>query len=263
MQVFDVHRHLGLLGKVEEMSLKEQIQQHLSVMDRLGVSQGLIMPSHAYPNPNGLDDTRTINDQIAEARDSYLEKFPVALGTVEPMYGEIGLEEVDRMMTELELDGISWHNRWQRSYVDSEMMYALIERAAEHDAVVLLHAYFESNLEEPWRVFNIINDFPDVDFIVADAFSGMKEGKKTTHWAAKLERDNVVFDTSGAKHIEKQLTRFVEEAGVKHLVYGGGGYSNNDRTSLPLPLEQIEQSTLSESEKRALLWDNAARVLDL
>lgn len=263
MDVFDVHRHLGLLGKIEEMPLEKQMQQHIDVMDRLGVSKGLVMPSHAYPNPNGLADTQTINDQMAEARDSYPGKFPIALGTVEPMYGEQGLEEVDRMMNELQLDGVSWHNRWQRSYVDSQMMYSLIERAAEHDAVVLLHAYFESNLEEPWRVFNVINDFPDVDFIVADAFSGSKEGKKTTHWAAELDRDNVLFDTSGAKHIEKQLSSFVDEVGVENLVFGGGGYSDNERTSLPLPTEQIQQSSLSETEKRALLWDNAARVLGI
>lgn len=263
MEIFDVHRHLGYLGETEEEPIDEQIDKHLNVMDNLGVDRALIMPSHAYPNPNGLADTRELNNRIAATRDEHTDKFPVALGTVEPMYGEPGLKEIDRMMTELNLDGVSWHNRWQRSYVDDPMMYELIERAADHDAVVLLHAYFESNLEEPWRAFRIVENFPDVDFIVADAFSGAKEGKKVTYWASQLDRNNVLFDTSGAKHIYKQIRPFIEQVGVENIVFGAGGYSNNERTSLPVPIEQIQNAEFTDKELEALFYDNAARLLDL
>lgn len=243
--------------------LEQQVDHHLSVMAEYGIDRAAAMPSHLYPNPNGLEDTRRINDRMAKLRERYADDFPVAFGTVEPSYGEAALPEIDRMMEELELDGVSWHNRWQRAYVDAPIMYDFVERAAEHDAVVVLHTYAESNLEEPWRAFRLVEDFPDVSFILADPFTSNKEAKKVTHWAADLDRDNVVFDTSGAKNIVRKGRAFVDSAGVEKLIFGAGGYTHNDTTSFACPIEQVERAGFTEAEREAVFHGNAERILGL
>ena len=64
------------------------------------VDQAIVIPSHAYLRPDGIADTRRVNDHIAAYREHDPKRFPAALGIVEPLYGARGLEEIDRLADE-------------------------------------------------------------------------------------------------------------------------------------------------------------------
>src|SRR6476469_7827826 len=110
--VFDVHHHVGrafdaLGGALDQPSAhpeeaaRIELADRLSIMDTGGVHQALVIPGHGYLRPNGIADTRRVNDEIAAYRDATPERFPVACGIVEPRDGALAFEEIDRAAGEL------------------------------------------------------------------------------------------------------------------------------------------------------------------
>lgn len=262
MKIFDAHHHIGSLQDVSfDKSLEQKVSHHTRIMDRYNISSAVLMPSPTYPNPNGVDDTRAINDSMATLRDLHTDRFPVAFGTVEPWYGEAGLQEIDRMLESL--DGIMWHNRWQRCFVDSPMIYDYIERAAKHDAIVGLHAYSGSELTSPWRVFNVTKSFPEIQFIVYDALGSVAQTQEIINRGVDLQLDNVVFDTALAPRLATQLPAFIEEFGVNRVVFGTDVYTDRDTPYTTRPIDQFHDAGLPEAHERAILHKNAVRVFDL
>ena len=93
--VFDVHHHVGrafdaLGGTLQDSSTdlaefeRFELAERLRLMDEGGVCQALVIPGHGYLRPNGIADTRRVNDEIAAYRDATPDRFPVACGIVEP-----------------------------------------------------------------------------------------------------------------------------------------------------------------------------------
>ena len=79
--VFDVHHHVGrafdaLGGALGETSVhpdevaRIELANRLRIMDEGGVHQALVIPGHGYLRPNGIADTRRVNDEIAAYRDA-------------------------------------------------------------------------------------------------------------------------------------------------------------------------------------------------
>jgi uncharacterized protein len=121
--VFDCHHHVGDVKAIvagafphDELSTADarglEMSQRVAIMDRDGCRQAAVIPSHAYERPNGQADTRAVNDAIAAYRDALRERFPVAIGVVEPLHGAVSLTELDRCRNELGLAGISFHTRF-------------------------------------------------------------------------------------------------------------------------------------------------------
>src|SRR4029453_18498539 len=119
--VIDVHHHLGsAVGSlgwsdsgVGPATPEADREGRLAVMDAGGVGQAIMQPPHNYLRPNGLSDTRRVNDETATYRDAGPERFPAALGVVQPQDGTLALDEVKRVATELGMVGISFHTLLQ------------------------------------------------------------------------------------------------------------------------------------------------------
>src|SRR5215471_19193405 len=106
--VFDVHHHVGRAfdalggeldndtGGAEEIARRE-LTERLRIMNEGGIRQALVIPGHSYLRPNGLADTKRVNDEIAAYRDDTRGRFPVACGIVEPRDGPRALDEIERV----------------------------------------------------------------------------------------------------------------------------------------------------------------------
>lgn len=259
MQVFDIHHHLGSLrDPTFQATAAATADHHLGIMDELGIDAAGILPAPVYPNPNGLADTREKNDQVAAVQATDPDRFPLAFGTVEPWYGAAGLDEVDRLLESL--DGIMWHNRWQRAAVNSPMIHDLVDRAADHDAVVGLHAHAGSDLTAPWRVFEVTQSYPDVQFAVFDVFSSRKQTNELVSRAPELDLENVVFDTALAPRLRTQLPGVIDTVGHEKLVFGSDVYTDQDGPFSTLIFEQFAETDLEADIQDAIFWENAARV---
>lgn len=259
MSGVDVHHHLGATpGRgVDGQPLAEKMSRHSRMLETNDLDQAVMMPSPVYENPEGIADTRQINDELATVAREYDEDVLATLGTVEPTYGDRGLDEIDRVLEDLGLPGLMWHNRLQKVPVNDDIMYNYVERTGDRGGVVVLHAIAGSSLNAPWRVRELVAAFPDIQFMVLDVFSSWDQTKQILQWGA--EHPNVTFDTGAASFLTHRIEDFVDQVGVDQLVLGTDYY-----THLPVreasELASLAATDLTDGEKRAIREDNARKL---
>ncbi|CAO3363382.1 amidohydrolase family protein [Azospirillum palustre] len=271
-QVFDLHHHVGSLDIVGAKGggargggagggMAADAEQRIAFMDRHGIAQALLMPSNGYQAPNGIADTRRVNDSVAEYRDRWSDRFPAALATVSPLEGDAALDEIDRCIQVLGMKGIVWHHRFQGCAIDHPRMDALLERVRHHGVPAFIHIIGDSKLESPWKLEVLAERFRDVQFVALDAFSS----PDFAHWMPHIARrhPNILFDTGVMVPVSHMIERFVREAGAHRLLLGTDFYSSPKLFSVPFPLLEILASDLTDGDCAEILGGNARRLLGL
>jgi predicted TIM-barrel fold metal-dependent hydrolase len=271
-EIIDVHHHVGdpaavfgalpLSGQPPEPDDRavDEMAKRLDVMDEGGVDKAVVIPGHGYYRPEGLKDTRRINDGIAAYRDSNPDRFPAALGVVEPAYGPYSLDEIDRVADELGLVGISFHVRFQGVSLDSSWVRTYVERMAEKDLTPVLHAVHETSENPLWKVAEIGRAVPDTPILVLDAF-GTHEGTKECFFTAEVA-PNLVFDTSLA-HSWGLIEHFVRSLGPERVAFGTDLYSWPLGRKISPVAAEVAASTLDDDAKRLILGGNARRLFHI
>jgi predicted TIM-barrel fold metal-dependent hydrolase len=270
-QIFDCHHHVGDVkafmadalpydAPSGEDALAREMAERVRIMDEGGVRQAAVIPGHGYPRPNGLADTRAVNDRIAAYRDAKPDRFPVAIGIVEPLYEELSLPELDRCKGALGLAGISFHTRFQGSSMDNPWILRYVERMGELGLVPVLHAMTESPDEALWKVAGVARAFPDLPMLVLDAFSTFEGTKECSEIAERCPR--LLFDTSLAYNFDF-IEVFARRFGAERVVFGTDLYSPPLGRRISHLIPQILESGLSDDEKALVLGGNARRLFGI
>jgi predicted TIM-barrel fold metal-dependent hydrolase len=269
--VFDCHHHVGdvrafmpLTGDTdaptEGEALAAERAARVAIMDAGGVRQAAVIPGHAYPRHNGHADTLAVNDRIAAYRDAQPDRFPVAVGIVEPMYEADGLSEVDRCARELGLVGISFHTRFQGVSMDSPWVLRYVERVVECGMVPVLHAMTESSDEALWKTAEVARAHPDVPMLVLDAFSSFEGTREAFTIAERCP--NLLWDTSLSYNFDF-LEQLARTFGAERVVFGTDLYSPPLGRRISHLLPQIVESSLTDDDKALVLGGNARRLFGL
>jgi predicted TIM-barrel fold metal-dependent hydrolase len=267
-RIFDLHHHVGSLDMVADAGAaraasgpEEDARIRLEFMDRHNIEQALLMPANGYPTPDGLSDTKRVNDALAEYRDKHKTRFPAALGTVSPLEGDGSLDEIDRCITQLGMRGIVWHHRFQGTAIDHPRMYLLLDRVRVHKVPAFIHIIADSKLESPWKLEMIADRYPDVTFVALDGFSSPDHA----HWMPYLasKHPNIVFDTGVMVPVSHMLENFVQKNGSHRLLLGTDFYSSPKLFSHPFPVYELLESDLSDDECANILGNNARKLLKL
>jgi predicted TIM-barrel fold metal-dependent hydrolase len=265
-RIFDAHQHIGALdtganeGHITTWSTQDDYARRTEMMDRFGVDAGIAMPSLQYLKPNGYIDTQSINENVARFRATYAERFPVALGTSEPMYGEaIAVREIDRIAEELHLDGVVWHHRFQGCFLADAKMNGLLRACAKHGLPAFFHVIADSNMEAPWMLEELYQAHPEVTFVACDAFSGPTQVRFVMQMAERCP--NLLFDTAVAFPLMRYIEEFVRRHGSERLIFGTDLYVSPPTYHYPHVLREIlEAPALSDVDKQNILCDNAERL---
>ena len=269
MLVVDCHMHIGDLSAslgdgashAMTMTVEEERAQRVARLADSGADWAIIQPAHSYLRPDGIKDTMRVNDGMAAYRAADSKHFPVALGTVEPLYGERSLEEIDRCKHELGLDGLSWHPRLQGVFLDNPWMRPYVKRMSELGLVPVLHCNAESKMEASWRMQKLAFEFPEVTFMAFDSFWSYERSMETLHLAAHTP--NVLWDTGGPLGFH-MIERFVQEHGSERFTYSGeAAYASapvRGGGGKPRLLQQILNADISDEDKANILGGNAARL---
>jgi uncharacterized protein len=267
-RMFDLHHHVGSLDMVAGAGAaraasdpKEDARIRLAFMDQHNIEQALLMPANGYPTPNGIADTRRVNDAMAAYRDRHPQRFPAALGTVSPLEGDGSLDEIDRCINVLGMRGIVWHHRFQGTAIDHPRMDLLLERLQQHRVPAFIHIIADSKLESPWKLEMIADRFPDLTFVALDGFSSPDHA----HWMPYLasKHPNIVFDTGVMVPVSHMVENFVRKIGAHRLLLGTDFYSSPKLFSHPFPVYELLASDLSDEECADILGNNARRLLKL
>jgi predicted TIM-barrel fold metal-dependent hydrolase len=244
----------GAAGAPDEMQIR------LDTMDRNGVDAAIVTPGHSYLRPEGLADTRRVNEAIAAYRDAHPDRFVAALGIVEPLYGRAGDIELRRIKQELGFVGVSIHTRFQGVSTDSPLVLAQIEVMAELGLVPFVHSVAEASEEALWRVQVLAKAFPDVPIVVLDCFSSHEQATHALHAADATP--NLIFDTSLAYTIDPVL-RLIDRYGSDRVIFGTDLYSHPLGYRRSFVLAQFLDSELPPDVLQRVLADNAERLLGL
>ena len=268
-RIFDLHHHVGTLDMVSRGGtpgaragdMADDARRRIAFMDAHHIVQALIMPANGYPAPNGLADTRRINDGIAAYRDRHIDRFPAALGTVSPLEGDGALDEIDRCIGELGMKGIVWHHRFQGAAVDHPMMDRLLARVEQHGAPAFVHIIADSTLESPWKLEMLADRHPGITFVALDGFSSPDHA----HWMPYLasKHPNIVFDTGVMVPVAHLIEGFVQKIGPERLLLGTDFYSSPKLFSHPFPIYELLASDISDAACDSILGGNARRLLGL
>ena len=269
MEVVDAHQHVGdlsnALGDREErevtVSPEEEMRNRVRGMAETGVDWAVIQPSHGYLKSEGIKDTMRANDGMAEYRRRDPARFPIALGTVEPLHGERSLEEIDRVKQELGLNGLSWHHRFQGCFIDNKWMRPILRRMADLKLVPFVHTNAESGLEAHWRLQKLARQFPELTFLALDAF--FTHERSTQLMDTADQSPNVLWDLGGpASYIPVET--WVRRHGSQNLTFSrGAGYSSTGPAKRPRLLDAILESNLKEEDKANILGRNVRRLFGM
>jgi predicted TIM-barrel fold metal-dependent hydrolase len=265
-RIFDLHSHVNenLVKRPLPdggFDVADDVQYRLGIMARGKVRAGGLMANHIYERPEGIVQTRQMNDFVAWYRDSHRDIFPVAIGGVEPIYGvKVGVAEIHRMATELHLDGVVWHHHFHGTDVDEPRMHAFVEALAEHQLPAFLHFNGDSLHEQPAELEPLAAAHPDVTFV---ALCSLHSGNAIYEIRRLAERcPNVLLDTSFVRPIGRQIEALASALSTDRLIFGTDmvPYAGSIYRLQPGLLDIVESDRLSEDDKQKIFWGNAERL---
>lgn len=270
--VLDVHHHVGSAfralggdisadsGSDAEAHAQRELASRLEIMDAGGVDQAIVIPGHGYERARGIVDTRAENDAIAVYRDRMPERFPAAVGIVEPRDGAASLDELTRCREELGIVGISFHTRFQGVSLDSQWIRSYCERMAVLGLLPVVHAMDETPEEALWKLAVLARSIPETPVLALDAF-GSYEATRQCFFIAEVA-PNIVFDTSLSYNFDF-IEDFIGQFGAERAVFGTDLYSHPVGRRISHILPQVVESDLSDETKRMVLHGNARRLFGL
>jgi predicted TIM-barrel fold metal-dependent hydrolase len=258
LRVIDAHQHVGDVSmsipqsveQTDELSederIADELARRLARMDLWGIDEAVIIASPSYLRPNGASDTRRVNDDVAAYRDRMPTRLRAAVGVAEPLHGAASIAEVERIATELDMVGVSFHARFQGCATDSPLILKIIQRVGEMGMVPFVHAIGEVADEGIYRIATLGRAFPDLPIVVLDAFSTNEQAIQATAIADFVP--NLVFDISLAVHTG-QITGFIRRFGADRVLFGTDLYSH--------PFD------LTPDQKTAIFAGNIQQILKL
>ncbi len=254
-KIIDVHAHIGVSASLQVAGGARDVMR---IMDENGIDQSVVLPIPGYQDPDGIKDTMMQNDHIAQAVKEFPDRFPRGLGAVEPRHGERALPEVDRIMGELGLSGLVFHNDFCGLPIDHPMMYDILKKAAEHkDIIVMMHTAQHSMLENPFQLGKVVEAFPEITFI--DAHPMMSE----THLSATIELakryPNLYFDMCSAIYHFDAIEKAVADIGEDRLLFG----SDNPYYDYCVEKDILAVSAVPEPAKKKIFYENARKLYRL
>jgi uncharacterized protein len=265
--VFDIHQHLGeaaVMGvSSADFDPAADFEQRRRMMDRFGIDRAAISPTSQYERPRGLEDTRAMNDRVANYRDRYSDRFPIGFGTVDPLQGmDNGIREIERMSASLGLQGVIWHHRMQGTWIADARMFGFLEAAGELGLVPLIHVISESTLESPWGLEVLAKKFPGLNFVALDPFTSPTQFQVMMMMAERVP--NIYFDTAGIWLLGRFLEKWIKTIGSRRLIFGTDLITSPLSLNAPYVKIEIDDSVdLTEEDKANILWRNAAGLFSL
>jgi predicted TIM-barrel fold metal-dependent hydrolase len=171
--------------------------------------------------------------------------------------------ELQSLVNEFGFRGIKIYPPYHHHYVNDSRMYPLYSKAQDLGLPMLVHtgsSVFKGariKYGDPLSLDDVAIDFPGLSILMAH--SGRPFWYQQAFWMAR-RHENVYMEISGlpAKNLMSYFPRL--EMIASKVVYGSDWPGNPD---LRQNVEAVRSLPISNLAKRAILYDNASRVLGL
>jgi predicted TIM-barrel fold metal-dependent hydrolase len=145
--------------------VQRSLERFIVEMDEAGVAKGVLVGRQA-------GHRIAANDDIAELRDTYPDRFPVALAGINGTDIDAAVAEIVRTIADLKFAGVAIDPGWwvPPRYVDDNRIYPIYEKCAELGGVLYLTCSLmqgpDISYAEPYRIQRVANDFPTLKIVV-------------------------------------------------------------------------------------------------
>ncbi len=198
----------------------------------------------------------SINNWVAEIQSPRIIKF----GAMHPDFSDPANEV--RRMKRLGIKGFKLQPNWQNFYPDDERVFPIYE-AAEGEMIVYFHSGYEidESMEikaVPERIAEIHKRFPGIAMVVAHMGGHLIWDRVSQCLLGK----ELYLDTSFCHKKDLEDSRFVamiQEHGVHKIIFG----SDAPCASPAGQLNRVMSLDLTDREKEAIVWKNAARLVGI
>lgn len=214
------HNHIGrTINRVPPVG--QNTQMCLSRFAESNMHAAISMPTAVgSPITRGLVDIREQNQVIVRACRDFPGVFPMGMALIEPRFGDLGIQEAEKAMTEPEFVGIVGHAPMK------EEVFPMIEVAAARGGLCNLH-WHDKLMDRTAKMF------PNARFIV-----------HASTWAAEnlAYHHNLIFEVvqyPDGPGSEWDFKWFADKVGRERLIFGA---------DLPYYDYRFLQRTLEEAD---------------
>ena len=279
MKAIDIHAHIPRMPGLSEYGIEPGLRQMFRMTDesisiekmvetyRAIDTMAVIFSVDAETETGDLPDP---NDYVAQTVESYPDVF-VGFCSVDPRKGKAAVEELERSVLSLGLQGLKLHPIHQAFFPDDPAFIPLFAKAEELGIPVLMHSgYAAAGANAPGgggfelaysrpipHVDSLAARHPDLTIIMAHpAWPWIQE-----QVAVALHKANVFIDLSGwaPRYIPKDLIAEASGRLRKKVLFG----SDYPYISPVTWLEQFQELDIRDESRPLILHDNAARILNL
>ena len=257
-KIFDVHTHIfpdkiaqkavEHIGRYYHIDMYENgtIDALLESGRQLGVDRCLVHSSATH-----VEQVTTINNYIADVVKSHSNL--VGFGTL-----HFDLDDVDaevKRIIGLGLKGVKLHPEFQHFVIDEPAMIPVYKGIAGK-LPLLIHVgdpYRDSS--SPLRLARVLDKFPDL-VVIAAHFGGYRMWEDSRKY---LLGRNIYMDTSSSLAFLDPATAvdMIRSHGTDKFMFGSDYPMWNQRDEL----DRFLQLDLTEAEREAILYNNAAKLL--
>ncbi len=251
----DMHVHpLDCFGPYQVAHVEEDAALLRAAAERSGVARMCLFSLHSTcPREPTVEQCRQANDYVLRLRDEDADFF-LPFCYVNPMYPDEAVREIERCVGRERMVGVKL---WVARRATDAGLDPILAQAEQWDVPVLQHAWRKTtgNLvgeSFPADVADMARRHPQARIIMAHLNGCNPRGIEAVASCA-----NICIDTSGGDPESGIVELAVERLGAERVVFG----SDAPIRHFGVSLAKVLGAHLSPVQKRAILWNNAARLL--
>ena len=253
----DIHVHpLNCFGAYPVSSARADAERLIATARRSGVTRMCVFSLYeSTPYEPTPEQCRLANDYVLRMRDAEPEAI-LPFCYVTPAFPDEAVTEIERCVGGHGMAGVKL---WVARKATDPGLDPIMEAAVEQDVPVLQHAWLKTtgNLpgeSTPFDVADLARRHPRARIIMAHLNGVGYRGIE-----AVVDVPNVVVDTSGGDPESSMVETAVRRLGAHRVVYG----SDAPIRHFGVTMNKVLGADIPDSDKRAVLWDNALRILKL
>jgi predicted TIM-barrel fold metal-dependent hydrolase len=257
-EIIDIHDHIfpdkiaekavDAIGRYYGIKMRHTgtVETLLEAGRRIGATNYVI-----HSSATTVEQVQAINDYISGVQTAHPEF--VGFATLHPGLKDIS-REVDRIIS-IGLHGIKLHPEFQNLTLDEEYMMPLYE-AVEGRLPVLIHIGDRNrDSSSPKRLAHILDRFPEL-VVIAAHLGGYSVWDQSSEYV--IGRNLYIDTSSSLPFMEPSRAAGIMRRHGMNKVLFGTDYPMWDHAE---ELERFMQLDLTENERKAILHDNAHRLL--
>lgn len=253
----DIHVHpLNCFGSYRVSSPGQDAERLVATARRSGVTRMCVFSLYeTTPYEPTADQCRQANDYVLRMRNAEPEAI-LPFCYVTPAFPDEAVAEIERCVGGQAMAGVKL---WVARRATDPGLDPIMESAVAKDVPVLQHAWLKTtgNLpgeSTPFDVADLARRHPRARIIMAHLNGVGYRGIE-----AVVDVPNVVVDTSGGDPESGLVEAAVRRLGPHRVVYG----SDAPIRHFGVTMNKVLGADIQDAAKRAILWDNALRILKL